>query len=73
MTVAQGSIRRGDGNGDHKCVRRIVVSFDDETFEEIRQLAVEADTSFAEQVRVLVELGMETVKLPSTHQPTEAK
>jgi hypothetical protein len=54
MTDAVGSVRRG-----HKCIRRIVVSFDDETFEEIRQLAVAADISFAEQVRLLVEVGLE--------------
>lgn len=39
--------------------RRAVVIFDDETFGRIRKLAVDNDVSFAEQVRVLVEWGLE--------------
>jgi hypothetical protein len=39
--------------------RRIVVRFDDETFAAIRRRAEEADTSFAEEVRTLVEWGLE--------------
>lgn len=38
---------------------RIVVSFDDETFETIRNRAIQRGTSFAEQVRQLCEWGME--------------
>lgn len=68
MTVAKGCIRRGDAHGDHKCIRRIVVSFDDETFEEIRQRAVKAGTSFAEQVRLLVEFGMESAEFAPAEQ-----
>ena len=37
---------------------RIVVSFDDESFAEIRNRAVTAGTSFAEQVRLLCEWGL---------------
>lgn len=44
------------------CMKRIVVSFDDETFEVIRQRAATHRTSFAEQVRQLVEWGLEDVQ-----------
>jgi hypothetical protein len=40
-------------------LRRIVVAFDEETFGQIRGLAVAKQTSFAEQVRTLVEWGIE--------------
>lgn len=39
---------------------RVVVGFDDDTFAEIRAKAVRAKTSFAEQVRQLVEWGLMT-------------
>jgi hypothetical protein len=39
---------------------RLVVTFDDETFAEIRARAVKAGTSVAEQIRQLVEFGLET-------------
>ncbi|KKN17941.1 hypothetical protein LCGC14_0960870 [marine sediment metagenome] len=35
------------------------VRFDPETFEEIRRRAIKEGTSFAEQVRILVEWGLE--------------
>lgn len=38
---------------------RVVCAFDEETFGEIRKLAEKAETSFAEQVRRLVEWGLE--------------
>lgn len=38
--------------------RRIACQFDDETFEAIRRRAVKSGTSFAEQVRLLVEWGL---------------
>ncbi|MBB5051139.1 hypothetical protein HNQ36_001093 [Afipia massiliensis] len=43
-------------------VRRIPVSFDDETFDEVRHLAEKAGISFAEQNRQLVEFGLEAVR-----------
>lgn len=43
-------------------LRRIPVGFDEETFGEIELAAAAAATSFAEQVRQLVELGLETRK-----------
>ena len=39
--------------------RRIVVSFDEEMFSEIYKRARRANTSFAEQVRLLVEWGLD--------------
>lgn len=38
--------------------RRIVVAFDEETFAAIRNRALAEETSFAEQVRLLVEWGL---------------
>lgn len=49
----------GRGLADRGGLKRIVVAFDDETFEVIRDRAVKAQTSFAEQVRQLVEWGLE--------------
>ena len=40
-------------------MRRCMVAFDDETFEEIRRLAIDSNTTFAKQVRQLVEVGLE--------------
>lgn len=42
--------------------RRIIVGFDDETFEQIRARAKAEQTSFGEQVRLLVEWGLEDAK-----------
>lgn len=39
-------------------MRRIVVAFDEETFAQVRDRALSAHTSFAEQIRLLVEWGM---------------
>jgi hypothetical protein len=39
--------------------KRIVILFDHETFKQINDRATVADTSFAEQVRLLVEWGLE--------------
>lgn len=39
---------------------KIVCAFDIETWEDIRARATRAGTSFAEQVRLLVELGLES-------------
>lgn len=38
---------------------KVVCAFDPETFQEIRQAAVKNQTSVAEQVRKLVEWGLE--------------
>lgn len=42
-------------------VRRLSTSFDDETFGQVRELALEQGTSCSEQVRQLVEFGLETL------------
>ena len=44
---------------NHKLKRRAVVIFDEDQFAEIRQRAVDKKTSFAEQVRLLCEWGIE--------------
>jgi hypothetical protein len=48
---------KGWTRGD--AMKRIVVSFDAETFDQIRSRAVAKNTSFAEQVRLLTEWGLE--------------
>ena len=45
-------------NGD----LRVIVSFDDDTFAEINEGAKANDCSFSSQVRMLIEIGIETLK-----------
>ena len=52
----RGISRREDGH------RRIVVGFDPETFEQVRNLAKKSGVSFSEQARQLVEFGLEDVR-----------
>lgn len=50
------------GNGSRlrsSSVKRIPCQFDDQTFSQIRDRAEKEQTSFAEQVRQLVEFGLE--------------
>lgn len=54
-TRAKGVVK-GHSKGSHK---RIVVAFPPDTFDTINKLAVRSSTSFAEQVRMLVEWGLE--------------
>lgn len=59
MTCTFTARRAAPGRGLRKGgVMRIVVCFDDETFDQIRARAVRKNTSFAEQVRQLVEFGL---------------
>lgn len=37
-----------------------VVRFDPDTFAQVRQRAIDEGTSFGEQIRILVDLGLET-------------
>lgn len=57
-------IRKPAEGYEHRtpAVRRLATSYDDETFAEIRRLALAQGTSAAEQVRQLVEFGLETLK-----------
>ena len=50
---------KGFSRGGGSDMRRIVVSFDTETFEQVRQRALAEKCSFADQVRLLVEFGLE--------------
>ncbi len=59
MSPAGGTTRNGKDGRSPAGQRRIGVWFDSPTFEEIRQRAVKEKTSFAEQVRLLVEWGLE--------------
>lgn len=51
--------------------KRVAVTFDDETFNEVRSRALKAGTSFAEQARQLVEFGLETVRSSERRKPGE--
>lgn len=42
-------------------VKRLSTSFDDETFGQVRELAIAQGTSCSEQIRQLVEFGLETL------------
>lgn len=42
--------------------QRIIIGLDPETFTQVRRRAKSAGTSFAEQVRLLVEFGLETAR-----------
>lgn len=49
-------------------LRQTIVRMDAETFEEIRERAVREKTSFSEQVRLLLEWGLETA---GGHEPDD--
>lgn len=46
--------------------KRIVIGFDEETFDEIRGIALKRQSSFAEVVRELVEFGLIDLKEANT-------
>lgn len=57
----KGSIKRSSCGFPERYadLRRIVVAFDEEMFTQIRDRALKAQTSFAEQVRILATCGLE--------------
>ena len=59
--VATGAKRKKVAEGKVYLVgrRRIVVDFDDDIFDAIRQRAIAQNTSFAEQVHTLVQWGLD--------------
>lgn len=54
--MARGVLRDGTD------LRRIVISMDTETFEEVAAGAAANDCSFTAQARMLIEVGLETLK-----------
>lgn len=50
-------VARGVAYGPDR--RRIIIEFDNEMFDEIRQRAIKHHTTFAEQVRTLVQWGLD--------------
>lgn len=61
MTGKQPAVgyRQSQKAAPHRTQQRCVVGFDPETFQVIRDRAIREKTSFAEQVRLLVEWGLE--------------
>lgn len=59
LIAGRGIRKAGSGHADKPGLLRIVCAFDEETFAQIRGRAVKEQTSFAEQVRQLVEWGLE--------------
>lgn len=64
MSVAKSPLRPTIANGfveagRNPLTRKIAIVFDDETFDEIKALAIEKHCSFASMVRALCELGLE--------------
>ena len=47
------------GVSDKPGLKRVVCAFDEETFDQVRARAIAQNTSFAEQVRQLVDWGLE--------------
>lgn len=43
---------------EHRGKKRVMVSFDEDTFAEVREIAVRREISFGEAVRTLVEFGL---------------
>jgi hypothetical protein len=63
MSMPFGTLMpEGPGRGTHKRNgRMITVQFDHDTFNQLRNRAIAEKTSFSEQVRLLVEWGLESV------------
>lgn len=60
--VAKGSSKRGKENGkmrEDSSTKRVVCIFDDDMVSRVRERALREKTSFAYQVRLLVEWGLE--------------
>jgi hypothetical protein len=65
------SVRRWrvPGRGSVPAGRRIAIGFDDDTFSDVRALALADGVSFAEKIRQLVEWGLEAVQGDAKHRP----
>ena len=61
--VAKGTCRTSGG------LIKTVCAFDEDTHEYIRNRAIKYNTSFAEQVRLLVEFGIIDVELEDGYKP----
>ena len=59
MSPAAGTTRNGKDVRWLQGKRRINLTLDNDTFDEVRALALAKETSFAEQMRLLVEWGLE--------------
>lgn len=55
-------VARGSKDARFPGLTSVVIRLDDETFAEVRALAIKNGTSFGEQVRTLVEWGLEAGK-----------
>lgn len=53
--IAKGHAWAGDS-------RKVVILLDEETFAEVRERALAAESSFAAQARMLIEVGLEELK-----------
>lgn len=64
-TPAQGHKRRTIARGCRRGqeIVEVGIKMDVETFTELRERALRERTSLAQQVRIMVEIGLETVKL----------
>lgn len=59
-TVDPARVARGHAKGEVN--RKCVILLDNETFDEVRERAIASKTSFAAEARVLIEIGLETMK-----------
>ena len=60
-SIAKGSKRQRSKYDE--AVREVSFRIDDETFEQIRDIAVKEDSSVSAVIRDLIELGLETLSL----------
>lgn len=60
MTYRLKEPGRGSKDKRQPGVTQLVIRLDDETFAQVRDRAVRAGTSVAEQMRLLIEWGLET-------------
>lgn len=71
MTGPRHAMRmKNPGKGHRKGTRvKVVCTFDDETFDQIRALAVKEKTGLTEQIRTLVEFGLMDMESERKHSP----
>lgn len=60
-------VARGNADPQRPHIRRISMAIENEMFADIRQRAIDSNLSFAEQVRVLLEWGIESADTTLAH------
>jgi len=61
----EGNVARGHCHRGSSTMLKTVILLDDETFQDVRDGALRNGCSFAAQARMLIEVGLETLKEPA--------